>query len=556
MPRAVTDRRSPREAGAWFRWNGYNGHRPITSTAIEKLMPNSRALGIDLGTTNTVTATLDRLGHPQSIVNAEGERLTPSTVHLGTREVIVGRDAVMAHLRGAADVAQLIKRQLGRRVFDRPLLGRHYPPEALQAWILRKVHQDARAQLGLPIDQMRKVVITVPAYFDEVRRKATQDAGYIAGLDVIDIINEPTAAAVAYGYEQGIISQANNKVENLLVYDLGGGTFDVTVMQVRRDEFITLATDGDYQLGGHDWDSRLADHVATEVAQQLGEDPREDPVAAAVLWFRCEQAKRSLSAREQTTIVCQQGDRSLQVDLTRDQFEQMTGDLLERTAFTTRQTLQAAGLDWPQIDRVLLVGGSTRMPAVVELLRQLSGREPQRSIAADEAVAFGAALHADHLMAKHRGDPPRFTICNVNSHSLGVVANDPLTRRQRNAVIIPRNTHLPVSAKRLFQTQRPGQRSVLVQIVEGESADPTQCVPLGRCTLRDLPPELPAQSPIDVLFEYHQDGRLTVQVRITGTDRWVRHRMTRENSLGAAQLETWRQYLADMRDPSAPLPSP
>jgi molecular chaperone DnaK len=233
----------------------------------------------------------------------------------------------------------------------------------------------------------------------------------------------------------------------------------------------------------------------------------------------------------------------MRVEVTRTQFEEATRDLLDRTAFTTRQTLQAAGLKWPQIDRVLLVGGSTRMPAVIELMRQLSGKEPDTSVAADEAVAFGAALHAGRLLSEYRGDVPPFSIKNVNSHSLGVVATDPMSKRRRNAIIIPRNTPLPISAKRTFRTQKANQTSVLVQIVEGESGAADECVQIGRCALRDLPSGLPSQTPIEVRFRYLENGRLIVFVNVTGTDRWVQREITRENSLSLEQLDTWRQFV-------------
>ena len=327
-------------------------------------MSKTPAVGIDLGTTYSALACVDSSGRPQTLPNAEGDKLTPSVVLFDGDSVVVGKEALKAVATDAIHVAQCIKRELGRRYYSKELGGRLYPPEALEAWILDKVRRDAARQLG----DIRKVVITVPAYFDEVRRKATQDAGYIAGLEVIDIINEPTAAAIAFGYEQGFLREpgARTRPSRILVYDLGGGTFDVTIMEICGQDYVALATDGDVHLGGHEWDNRLVDLVAAEFIRRFDLDPREDPNAVGRLWRDCEDAKRTLSARQKVHIPCDYRGQAVRVEVTRQQFEEISQDLLDRTAFTTRQTLQAAGLTWKEIDRILLVGGSTRMPAVVE----------------------------------------------------------------------------------------------------------------------------------------------------------------------------------------------
>jgi molecular chaperone DnaK len=238
------------------------------------------------------------------------------------------------------------------------------------------------------------------------------------------------------------------------------------------------------------------------------------------------------------------------VEVTREQFEEMTQDLLERTSFTTRQTLQAAGLQWSEIDRILLVGGSTRMPAVSQMLNKLSGMEPDRSVSPDEAVAHGAALHAGMLLDKHEGRIPPFRIKNVNSHSLGVVASDPQTKQMRNAILIPRNTALPAAAKRVFRTEKRGQRSVLVRIVEGESANPDHCSQVGKCSVRDLPAGLAKNTAIEVGFRYLENGRLSVRVNVAGTGRLLRHEIERDNSLTRDQLDGWRKYVSGLAPPA------
>lgn len=502
------------------------------------------AVGIDLGTTFSVVSVLDDMGRPKTLINAEGDKITPSVMLFEGTNVVVGKEAVKAMGTEMENIAECPKRDLGQRMYHKVLGGRQYPPEALQGWILNKLRVDAQKQIG----DFDKVVITVPAYFDEVRRKATQDAGYIAGFDVLDIINEPTAAAVAFGFEQGYLNPDSSAGERkkILVYDLGGGTFDVTVMEIGGIDYIALATDGDVMLGGKDWDQRLVDYVAEEFIRKCGIDPREDPNATGRLWRDCEDAKRTLSARTKASIGFDYKGQAVRVEVTRQAFQEMTQDLLDRTAFTTRQTLQAAGLTWKDIDRVLMVGGSTRMPGVVELMRQLSGKEPDCSVSPDEAVAHGAALQAGLTLARNAGNAPRFRVRNVNSHSLGVVATDTKTKRARNAILVPRNTPLPVTAKRVFKTQKRGQRSILVQIVEGESASPDDCSQIGKCTVRDLPADLPAQTPIEVRFQYEENGRLTVQVQVANTDTYLKHEITRENSITRDALDSWRQYISGL----------
>lgn len=500
------------------------------------------AVGIDLGTTFSAVAILDDIGRPKTLINAEGDKLTPSVVLFEGSDVVVGKEAVKALGTDAEQVALCAKRELGSRVYNKLLGGRQYPPEAIEAFVLNKLRHDAQAQIG----EFSKAVITVPAYFDEVRRKATQDAGYIAGFDVLDIINEPTAAAIAFGFQQGFLKpDSTAQQQKILVYDLGGGTFDVTVMRIGRKEFVTLATDGDVQLGGRDWDQRLVDYVAEEFIRRCGTDPREDPNSEGRLWRECEDAKRTLSARSKATVACDYQGHAVRIEITRAQFEDMTRDLLDRTSFTTRQTLQAAGIGWTDIDRILLVGGSTRMPAVYGMLRELSGKEPDRSVSPDEAVAQGAAFRAGLLLERHRGETPRFAVKNVNSHSLGVVATETETKRQRNAILIPRNTPLPVAAKRVFKTQKSAQKSILVQIVEGESASPEECSQIGKCTVRELPSNLPGQTPIEVRFRYEENGRLTVLVSCAGQE--LRHEIHRENSLTQEQLDSWRQFVGDLK---------
>ena len=527
--------------------------------------PATPAIGIDLGTTFSVVARLDPRGQPTTLVNAEGDHLTPSVVLFDGEDVVVGKEALKAMATEMDRVAECSKRDVGHRVFHKVLQGKQYPPEVIEAWILNKLRIDMGQQIG----PFSKVVITVPAYFDEVRRKATQDAGYMAGFEVLDIINEPTAAALAFGFQRGYLDPLGRSDQvpprvpsgwypecgRVLVYDLGGGTFDVTVMDIRGHpkgpRFVALATDGDVRLGGWDWDQRLVDLVAEKFIAEHCLDPRDDPCGAGRLWRDCEDAKRTLTSRSKTMVACEYRRCTARVEVSREQFEEATQDLLDRTRFTTLQALKAAGLGWADIERVLLVGGSTRMPMVRQMLRQLSGQEPDSSVAADEAVAHGAALRAGVLLAEQEGRPAALVIRNVNSHSLGVVGTDPKTRRRRNGILIPRNTPLPVTSKRTFRTQKANQKSILVQIVEGESPSADNCTQIGRCTVRDLPPNLPEQSPVDVLFHYEPNGRLKVRVTVPGGapacgSREVETEIVRENSLSKEHLDGWRRYICEM----------
>lgn len=502
------------------------------------------AIGIDLGTTYSVAARLDDVDRPQTLINAEGDRLTPSVVLVEEGEAVVGKEAVKAMSREMERVAECAKRDVGQRMFHKSLGGRRYPPEAIEAWVLDKVRRDTRDQIG----EYHKVVITVPAYFDEVRRKATQDAGYIAGFEVLDIINEPTAAAVAFGFQQGYLSADQNEgvPRRVLVYDLGGGTFDVTLMELKENDFVALATDGDVHLGGRDWDQRLVDCVAEDFIRKHAVDPREDSNVEGRLLRDCEEAKRTLSMRPRVSLCCEYRGKTVSKEITREEFEDMTLDLLDRTSFTARQTLQVAGFQWSDLDRILLVGGSTRMPAVRRMLHDLSGIEPDRSVSPDEAVSHGAALHAGLLLDRHQGRVPKFQIQNVNSHSLGVVARDSQTKETLNAVLIPRNTQLPAAEKRVFRTQKPGQRSVLVRIVEGEARDPDHCSQIGKCSIRDLPSGLEKNTPIEVGFRYRENGRLQVRVKVADTGKLLRHEILRDNSLSQEQMNGWRKYISGL----------
>lgn len=507
-------------------------------------MANVRAVGIDLGTSNSAAAWVDESGRTAMVRNAEGDLLTPSVVLFDDTEVVVGKEARRSAAVHPDWVAQWVKRDMGSPAYSRLIRGERLPPEVIQACILRKFRADVAAALG----PATKVVLTVPAYFDELRRKATADAGEMAGLSLLDIVNEPTAAALGFGEILGYLSAGGKARDEMvvMVYDLGGGTFDATMLRLSPGEFRTLATDGDVQLGGHDWDGRLVDYAAEVFRNRHGQDPREDPAALARLYDAAVEAKHALSARSQATIRVEHGGHVLDVPVAREQFEELSADLLERTAYTSRQLLAEAGLRWQDVSRVLLVGGSTRMPMVPRMLQQMTGIAPDRTVNPDEAVARGAALYAHYLLRspEHGGPGASFEVTNVNSHSLGIEGIDPLTLRKINVVLIRRNTSLPARRTEKFTTKTEGQRSIVLQVLEGESNLPGDCTMIGRTVIRDLPALLPKGWPIEVTFEYAANGRLAVRAVVPGTNREVTLDLERDVGLSREGISRWKRAVS------------
>ena len=498
-----------------------------------------------MGTTFSAAAWVDESGHTDIIRNAEGDLLTPSVVLFREDGVVVGKEARAATTSQPNLVVEWAKRDMGQPYYSRPICGRKFPPEVIQACILRKLKQDIVRTLG----SVNRVVITVPAYFDEPRRKATADAGELAGLKVLDIVNEPTAAALAFGESLGYLSPgtAPQREETLFVFDLGGGTFDATLLRLGPNHIQTIATDGDIQLGGHDWDMRMAEYVADQFQKTHGLDPRQsladlNRVLAAVI-----EAKHTLSSRSRAIVRVELADLTLEMPIARTQFEEMTADLLERTAYTTRQLLVAANMEWKDITRLLLVGGSTRMPMVANMLRQMSGMEPDHTVNPDEAVARGAALYAAYLLAKESrsGVHAGLTITNVNSHSLGVEGIAPETLRKTNVVLIPRNSPLPAKVSERFATKSENQRSIAIQVLEGESSLPSECTPIGRMVIHDLPEGLPRNWPVEVIFEYGTNGRLKVEAVVPGTQKAAMIELERAVGMSNERMAQWEVLIGE-----------
>ena len=524
-------------------------------------------VGIDLGTTYSAAAVVNAQGRPKTLLSSEGDSCTPSFVFLDTDGAVVGKEALKAAEFEVERVASAPKRDLGQQRFHREIRGQWFRPEVLQSLILSKLKRDA--ELVLP--NVQRAVITVPASFNELRRKATQDAARMAGWDVLDLLNEPTAAAIAYAYQRGFLAGTRSleKAENVLVYSLGGGTFDVTLLRLDKNSFVTLATAGDANLGGLDWDARLADVIAERFVREHGIDPRTDASAAHVLRREAEDAKRTLSAREDARIqfACQ-GQR-LKTKVTRDDFEISTGDLLERTQMALRTLLHEVGLNFSDLSRLLVVGGASRMPMVTAMLEAETGLTVDRLQSIEDAVAHGAALYGHSLMRKANaaGATPAgdarldIHIRNVCSHTLGLLGKDKATGKHRRQMLIARNSPLPAKKTQRFTTFQDNQPSVVLAVIEGGDDGGQGATSIGRCVVGDLPPALPKGTAVDVTFEYLETGRLHMHAAIPTLNKAVPVTIERAAGMSEQTLKAWSDCLVsglpdNQRLPVDLVPSP
>ena len=503
-------------------------------------------VGIDLGTTYSAIAMLDHDGNPQVLQNADGRDITPSVVLLDEDRVVVGPSFERISVANPESIVEAIKREMGNKNFYVVYQNKKLTPEFISALILKKMKQDAEKIIG-PI---ANAVITVPYYFNDVRRKATQDAGRIAGLNVIDIINEPTAATLAYAWSKGELGRADLKAEEktILVYDLGGGTFDVTVVRYTPTSFRVLATDGDVMLGGLDWSKRLSDHLVEQFKRKFGVDPSEDPETMLTFHQEAEDAKRDLSSKLQVPISVYYKGNTLSVSLSRTEYERMTADLLQRTKDTTELVLQQSGVAPGTLDELVLVGGSTYMPVVEQMLREICQREPSRALAPERAVAEGAAIHAAILQARNgvntggivdvvqkRLNSVKTT--DVNSHSLGIKISDPKDRtRKINHIMIPKNSPIPHNVKQRFGTNTDGQQRIHVEILEGDAIDPAACELIGDFRITNLPQALPKGSPIEITYSYDSSGRISATAKeLTGNNQ-ASAEIVRDSGLNEGQI--------------------
>lgn len=516
-----------------------------------------QVIGIDLGTTYCAVAALDDRGQPVTLPNREGDMLTPSAVLLlDDGSAVVGQAALDVAQEQPDRVASLVKRRIGLDSLGRPVAGKTFRPETISAIILRKLVQDAALRVG-PVS---KAVITVPAYFDDTRRKATHDAGRIAGLEVLDILDEPTAAALAYSFQRGHAipsphSTLTDKPQTILVYDLGGGTFDVTVVKLLPKRFQVLAIEGDVRLGGKDWDDRLVDHVAEAFIMKYGEDPRSDEQSLAVLQAAAERAKRTLSKLEQASITCNHAGRKLAVPISRKEFESLTRDLMTRTRLTTQQVLKQANVSWNDIDRILLVGGSTHMPMTAAMLRDISGKQPDHSLAVSEVVARGAVIHAGIMLARNASTSSLPAAASsaladvieisVNAHSLGVeVRKD---NERINDVLIAKNTQLPAVSSRVYYTLTENQSRVRVRLLQGEATQAEACIAVGECWIDGLPPALPKGAPVQVRCAVNASGLIDVMALDMTSGRMAQAKIHRSSGLTDEEFAREAAFVQGLR---------
>jgi molecular chaperone DnaK len=539
---------------------GYDNRRGFVEQGTVNPPPSAptsagrrKIVGIDLGTTYSAVAHIDQFGKPQIIPNAENERITPSVILVDGLSAIVGTIALQNAVAEPEKIVDFVKREMGKSVtqFHRAFGDVKYTAEQLSALILKKLKEDAEKYLH---ERVTDAVITVPAYFNDAERTATILAGQLAGLNVLRILNEPTAAALAYGLDQSV------EKETVMVFDLGGGTFDVTIMRIERNHLQMVASHGDHRLGGKDWDDVILHWTAEEFERQHSDNPLLDLQSYQELQSRAAIGKIQLSARERSILVHSYNGRSIKLEMTREEFERRSRPLLERCKAICEIVIQEAALQWVEIDRIVLTGGMTRMPSVRRMISELASGVPvDDSLSPDEAVAIGAAVQGTliALQEEEQGGgqvslPVHEPISNVirgqfsspqgkllrvsdvSTHSLGIVLWDTPNAEEYVHRMIPKASPIPTEVKSRFGLVRENMQGVTVRVVQGESSVPAECMALGLCRI-DLTERLPKGTPVEVTYAYTSNELLEVVVEVQG--RQSRVTLDRKGGLTDAELK-------------------
>ncbi len=539
-------------------------------------------LGIDLGTTYSAMAYVDRLGKPQIIISTDSEATVPSVVYFYDNDAfVVGTEAIKMVVADPSNVARFVKRSMGEEEFTLEYFGQGYTPQELSAIVLRRLKNDAEEFFGHPVTD---AVVTVPAYFNAAQRAATAEAGAVAGLEVLSIINEPTAAAIAYGLDR------IGGHHTFMVFDLGGGTFDVTVMNIEGNSLRALATDGNAELGGKDWDDRLVSHVAEQFVNRFGVDPRDDPQPYQELYERCLAAKIALTTQPRAIIPVNYRGRRMAVPITVREFMSMCRDLVGQCRDTCNLVLDKANMTWTDLDDVVLVGGATRMPMIQNELGRLAGRTPNTELNPDECVAMGAALAGVY---RHRSEHPSFVgiakaswgeeepgetpsssevtsdsegpslvdatrteapaeatlpgliITDIATHPLGIIVLD-ANLREQIVELIPEGSPLPTEKRGRFAYAYDNMTAVRVQITEGHGNTRDEVMVIGDVILDRLPPR-PRGTPIDVTYRYNTDQILEVDIIDVETGASRSATISIKGSLSEEQIRTARASLERAR---------
>lgn len=484
-------------------------------------MKQTQAVGIDLGTTYSCIAWLNEHGHPVTIPNQEGELATPSVVFFDDEEPVIGTEALRNAIARPDRVVQNAKRHMGNAEKFWEIGNRRYSPVQISGLVLRKLISAAQDQIG----EIREAVVTVPAQFSDVQRHATILAGHAAGLEKVEVINEPVAAALCHVLgNEGLAFTELAIDQQVLVYDLGGGTLDLAIVKYTSDEVRVIASDGDLELGGLDWTQVLVDIAAERFMQDFREDPRKDPGSHQFLALEAEQAKRSLSVRPRAAVTVQHGGHRQTYQIEQKEFEQLSRKLLTRSDVITRRILADNGFGWAHVDVVLMTGGSSRMPMVRQSLKKLSGRTLNSSLSPDQSIAHGAAYYAGMLLSNQQYTRTVFNseastrLSNVkqrsvNARGLGILIRDTSTGKRVPHYLIPPNTMLPASRTHVFGTVVDHQTRVHVRIVESGAGPGKPHTILGDCLISDLPPDLPEGSQVEVTISYDSQARVHVSAR-------------------------------------------